>query len=304
MSGIAQLKSNKLPSLRVIANKAHDDAEREVLIQAIQNLSMELQQTLVLEQLLDIFCEQVINIVPCNSVHYIHQKNQFEWETGNKQKHSCHYQLNLENVNLGEITCTRDYPFSAYDLQIVEWLVAILIYPVRNAMLYKEALSASLQDSLTGIGNRMAYDTTITREIARARRHNSELSLLVIDIDLFKQINDRFGHATGDKVLRTVANEIQQALRTSDVLFRYGGEEFVVILPNTHQDRAHEIAERLRLAVAALKLDNEQEDFSVTISIGNSALRNKDNSIALFKRADEALYIAKSNGRNKVETAA
>ncbi len=304
MTGLPQLRTKKLPSLRVIANKAKNDLERETLIQAIQNLSMELQQTLVIEQLLDIFCEQVIHIVPCNSVHYEHQEKQLQWETGTSQVHSCVYQLNLEGVSFGNIRCTREYPFSANDLQIIEWLVAILIYPIRNAMLYNEALSISRHDALTGVDNRMSYDEAITREIAKARRHETELSLLIVDIDLFKNFNDKYGHITGDKVLKAVANQLKNTLRTSDLLYRYGGEEFAVILSDTHSGTAFEVAERLRFAVSELDLENIDETVNITISIGTSTYQKGDTSLSLFKKADDALYRAKSNGRNKVETAA
>jgi len=304
MIGLPKLQSRKLPSLSVIANQAKNSVEREALIQAIQNLSMELQQTLVLDQLLDIFCEQVINIVPCQSVHYLDENKGIEWNTGTQQKHRCDYHLNLEGASFGKLSCTREYPFSAIDLQIVEWLVAILIYPVRNAMLYKEALSASKIDALTGIDNRMCYDETITREIAKARRHNNELSLLIIDIDHFKTFNDKYGHIVGDKVLKTVAKELKNTLRNTDQLFRYGGEEFAVILSSTQADMAHDIAERLRFAISQLALEHVDEILSLTISIGNSAYHKGDTSLSLFKKADDALYLAKNNGRNRVETAA
>jgi len=304
MRSIAQTNPEHIPDLTVIANNAQNTERQQQLNVAIQSLSLELQQTLVLDKLLHFFCEKVVDLVPCDSVRYTNDDLNLTWQHGDSQEHSCLYQLNLSDANLGEVICTRSHPFSDEDLQVIEWLVAILIYPVKNALLYKHALDASLKDGLTGAANRSAYDESLGRDLAKSRRNNTSLSLLVIDIDNFKNFNDSFGHALGDKVLQSVAQEIQKSLRTSDRLFRYGGEEFTVILSDTNGNLASVIAERLRHAIANLVLNENQINHSVTISIGAAETRNSDNSETLFDRADEALYNAKNSGRNKVELAA
>ncbi len=304
MQSIAQTNPEQIPDLSLIAKRADNDERQQQLTNAIQNLSLELQQTLVLDKLLHIFCEQVVNLVPCDSVLFTNTDLDITWQNGKTRQHSCLYQLNLDDNILGEVTCTRSSPFSSEDLQIIEWLVAILIYPIKNAILYKSALDASLRDGLTGTANRTAYDETLEREIANSSRHNKELSLLVIDIDNFKSFNDNFGHAVGDKVLQAVAVEIKKSLRSSERLFRYGGEEFTVILSDTDGRVAALIAERLRNAIASLHIGDRSKHHKVTISIGATEFKNDDDSISLFERADEALYQAKNNGRNRVELAA
>ena len=128
---------------------------------------------------------------------------------------------------------------------------------------------------------------------------------MMIDIDFFKSVNDTYGHAAGDEVLRTVAGIIKQALRESDIPSRYGGEEFAVLLPFTHIDEAEIVAERLRKSVedSAITINkdtDEEKQINVTISLGLAEFDSQESGEALFERADKALYEAKTNGRNQV----
>lgn len=152
-------------------------------------------------------------------------------------------------------------------------------------------------DPLTGLLNRRAFDERLDLEIQRAQRYKRPLSLLFIDIDHFKQVNDRHGHVIGDEVLRAVATVLKQGLRATDAACRYGGEEFAVILVETDKIEALSIAERIRVAAENTKL--EQMDESATISIGVSYLSPEDLAIDLIQRADDSMYIAKKNGRNR-----
>jgi diguanylate cyclase (GGDEF)-like protein/PAS domain S-box-containing protein len=156
------------------------------------------------------------------------------------------------------------------------------------------------QDHLTGAANRARFQQLFEREHQAWCKRGAPLSLLMLDIDHFKQINDTYGHATGDLVLSHFAETIAQAIRPADVLARLGGEEFAVLLPATVLSEAAEIAERLRGLVADMRVETPQGDLAVTVSIGcATALPNGD----LLRLADEALYAAKRNGRNRVHTA-
>lgn len=153
-------------------------------------------------------------------------------------------------------------------------------------------------DALTGIANRAAFEERLRAEIARCARSGQPLSLLYWDIDHFKSINDRFGHAAGDKVLCEVANCLVSRIRDSDFIARIGGEEFVTLLMNTPATGGMKAAEQLRLAVAALRMHYRGAPVAVTISCGVTEVQARDSAEAAVARADAALYRAKDSGRN------
>lgn len=156
-------------------------------------------------------------------------------------------------------------------------------------------------DSLTQLYNRFALHELARKEISKAVRARLPLSLLMIDLDLFKQINDCHGHLTGDAVLVAFSKILTKSLRSYDIIARYGGEEFVVVLPNTTKENATRVAEKLRLKIAESSFEFENLQIKMTISIGVSALGKESGSLEeLTKQADEALYAAKAAGRNKV----
>lgn len=161
----------------------------------------------------------------------------------------------------------------------------------------------AITDALTGIANRRQLMEVGQREVARARRHGRALSVLILDIDKFKSINDRWGHPTGDRVIQTLARVMQAVVRSQDTAGRLGGEEFAVILPETDASGAWGMAERLREAVEA-NTDAHADDHTVlhfTASIGTASLAADDASFdTLLQRADQALYQAKAGGRNRV----
>ena len=166
----------------------------------------------------------------------------------------------------------------------------------------------SSRDALTGLYNRWYVIEKIDREINRSLRHGSPMSLLMIDIDHFKQINDAFGHLVGDEVLRSVGQVLKESCRIYDVPGRYGGEEFCVLLPETRIGNTASVAERIRGRLANSEMHCGDRSFVVTASIGISGLddlRLTERSLSpttLIDRADRALYLAKSHGRNCVET--
>ncbi|QDE29642.1 sensor domain-containing diguanylate cyclase [Shewanella polaris] len=161
-------------------------------------------------------------------------------------------------------------------------------------------------DQLTGVHNRRSYNQLAKQECARAIRFDQPLSLLVIDIDYFKVINDNFGHDGGDSILKQFSQICTDLLRQSDSLYRIGGEEFTIILPMTDDEGAMIIAERVRDHIAKYSFHTTQtnKNINVTVSIGVSSLSAGDNVIQdLFSRADKAMYCAKRGGRNQVQLA-
>ncbi len=160
-----------------------------------------------------------------------------------------------------------------------------------------ELQRASLTDGLTRIANRAAFDRRLEEEVYRAKRYKAELSLVMLDVDKFKEYNDSFGHPAGDAVLQEVARLLRSRARPSDLVARYGGEEFAVILTTTGRDRAQAVAESLRAMIEGGVFPNR----SITVSVGVAALNGQiADPGALLQAADKALYAAKRGGRNRV----
>lgn len=183
-------------------------------------------------------------------------------------------------------------------MEQLENLLGQLIFPLRNAVWYQRALQAAKIDTLTGTNNRAAMDEMLDREVDLAHRHQSAMSLLIFDLDHFKLINDNYGHSVGDDVLRECVECANQSLRSTDTLFRFGGEEFVVILPGVNVAGAALAAERLRSVIEKHAFTSRQSTIPVTISIGTASITLQDTVKTILERADTALYSAKNAGRN------
>jgi diguanylate cyclase (GGDEF)-like protein len=164
--------------------------------------------------------------------------------------------------------------------------------------------SLATVDPLTGIANRYGYMQKSASEVERWSRQGGQLSLVVIDVDFFKDINDSFGHNAGDRVLATIAQELNRTLRRSDSLARYGGEEFVLLLPDASEKDAEDLAEKLRQQIERCPFHHKDTPVSVTISCGVASFRRGDTLEQVFERADQAMYVAKHLGRNRVCTEA
>lgn len=262
-----------------------------------------LQRTLDMNELMELFYAEIQPVVAVDSCHYTFRAERLEINVGERSVHKCSYRLITKDDYLGELHFTKSRRFSELDTKILESLITSLIYPLRNALRYREAVKKALTDSLTGAGNRVALESSLQREFDLVTRYEQPLSVMMIDIDRFKSINDRFGHAAGDTVLKQVVNEIKRTSRCADMLFRYGGEEFVLVLNKTGAEGARIIAERLRASIAGLSCLHEDIEIPVTISVGCATLNAGECKEALLGRADMAVYAAKKDGRNRVVSA-
>lgn len=176
-------------------------------------------------------------------------------------------------------------------------------YQDRLRATLEQNVAAALTDSLTGLHNRRYLSRHLDGLLADARKNSKPLALLMVDIDHFKNVNDTHGHAVGDEVIRVVANRLQQHVRSFDTVARWGGEEFVVAMPDASLDVATTVAERLRrkIAVAPARMDAEGLELPITVSIGIAVVAaSNDGAAELLQRADTALYAAKRAGRNRV----
>ena len=171
---------------------------------------------------------------------------------------------------------------------------------INNAKVFSRTLREAIHDELTGLYNRRFFNERLVDEVDRARRYNSSFSLVICDIDQFKQVNDTFGHPIGDKVLTRIASELKDNIRSSDMVARYGGEEFALLLLNTDKEMAGKLANELRRKIAA-SIIHEIEGRQVTASFGVATYGADAITLeGLVAKADRALYLAKSQGRNQV----
>lgn len=201
------------------------------------------------------------------------------------------------------IICSREASVLGQDrLRILTAAANHLALAMRNSLEFRKTKARADHDGLTRISNRHHFDMRLREEMKRHQRHQDELSLMMIDLDYFKSVNDTYGHLAGDMVLREVGKILQKTLRESDFPARYGGEEFVVILPQTREEQAWILAERLRAVIGQTVFRVQRKRFRVTASIGIAGV--KPGSLAkpesLIFKADQALYMAKASGRNMV----
>ena len=273
------------------------------LAQLRQQLSLQLQTSLEVERILELFFREVRRLLPLDALGYQLPTCDLRVELGERTCHSAGYHLNHEGEYLGELTFRRSQRFTEEELGQLESLLASLLFPLRNALLYRAALQSALRDPLTDTGNRIAMSQALQREIEMARRSLQPLSVLMVDIDHFKSINDRFGHVAGDEVLKAVATALKHSLRNIDMVFRYGGEEFLILLSNTGREAAQMVGERLRQTVVTLQPLGPDSGLELSISLGCATLRPGESADSLQQRADRALYAAKREGRNRLSMA-
>jgi diguanylate cyclase (GGDEF)-like protein len=203
------------------------------------------------------------------------------------------------------VTKSTDNILSEKEIEYLEQLSNQSATTINRANVYAEILKHATLDALTGFYNRRQLEERIKQEVSSAKRQKRHLCAIMTDIDFFKSVNDTYGHATGDLVLKTVSRVIKHQLRDYDIAGRYGGEEFVILLPYTKLEEAQMVAERLRKAVEAKNIDiskihTDKTDIKVTISLGVAEYKVGDYEKTLIRNADKALYEAKETGRNKV----
>ena len=263
-----------------------------------------LLRSLDIGEVLRLFASEMMRDFTLESAIYRHTAFNIKMEFGDNGMHRCEYALAFNGESFGELQFTRNKRFAKRELERLEFSISSLIPALCNALQYLNAMQTATRDALTGVGNRVALEITGEREIAIARRTNQPTTILVLDIDHFKRINDRYGHSAGDRVLVETARRLRENCRESDSVFRFGGEEFVVLLSQTDENGAFAIAERIRNAIATMSTQYAQTGIHVTASIGIACLNRGEGLHAWFDRADRALYLAKQTGRNRVMRAA
>ncbi|MDC0663339.1 GGDEF domain-containing protein [Marinobacter sp. SS21] len=287
----------QLSQIKQAAQEWHDSGNPYVRV------TRRLTTTLSLEEVIALFADELMAWVPHDQLTYRHRigRQDFIYSTGLGGQHRCEYKLGIEGEPLGTLTLTRRSRFHDEELTAIEQMLAVAVCPIRNACLYTRVQQAALTDALTSVPNKRALDEALAKACCISERHSEHYSLILCDLDHFKHINDSFGHVIGDHILKAVAREIEQAVRHSDSLFRFGGEEFAVLLPYAEESDARVVAERIRQRIADLQVCCGERQVTVTCSLGIATWHTGDQPERWLARADEALYRAKRHGRNQTQ---
>lgn len=287
---------------RVTPHPAHPEQNEQTqrrFASKILALSGILQSTLEINELLALFAKEIREFVKYDGLTYRFPSLKIDIKLGDQPANNCAYELVVAGDHLGDLNFFRSHPFETSELETIENLLAGLLYPLRNTLLYQRAVESATIDPLTGVRNRAAMDSAMKREIGLSQRHGTPLSVILMDIDHFKRINDQHGHLYGDQALKAAAQCAEGSIRESDMIFRYGGEEFLILLTGTDLTGAELLAERIRQNIEQLPAQTEKE-IHMTVSLGVTTLTGSDSINTLFQRMDSALYQAKEEGRNRV----
>ncbi|MDO3386414.1 GGDEF domain-containing protein [Gilvimarinus sp. SDUM040013] len=277
-----------------------DQLANSALLEVRTRLAHALQISLDAQELLSVFYKHSQQLVSYQGLTYESSELDKVVRIGQRSLHRCHYTLSLPDSDLGEITFYRKSRFTESQQLILETLLASLAFPLNNAKKYQQAMKMALIDPLTKVGNRSALSAALEREHQLLQRNGKAFALIMLDIDHFKGINDEYGHSRGDEVLIQVAATVEDVSRGTDMTFRYGGEEFALLLSATGAAGGLITAERLRRAVEKLHIRVADKTIQPTISLGvSSCVDAREELNLVLERADRALYDAKRQGRNR-----
>jgi diguanylate cyclase (GGDEF)-like protein len=264
------------------------------------SLIEQLQTTLDIEQLLSIFLNMVGSGYKVHSLELDTYHGQFTAGKSRPSSHVMTLPIRINDRLMGRISYFSNKPISDVLMSSLTSQQKALVYPLRNALAFWQLQQVALKDPLTGVGNRAMYDDAVVRKTHHAKRFCEPFVLMVLDLDNFKQVNDIHGHLMGDEVLVAFVNLVSKCLRGNDQLFRFGGDEFAIILENETLDAAKIVAARIHHAINESALFRSH---NVGTSIGCACYRATDTAADLFARADKALYAAKNAGKNCMKIA-
>lgn len=264
------------------------------------NLVEQLQTTLSLEKMLEIFSMEVAKIVNFNSLSFLYEEEEVKVRGSTNAEFISEFPIKVENIEIGQIVYQSSTPISNIAKRQLGVIHSKVAYSLRNGVLYEKMQRLALKDSLTSLGNRRYFDETIVRMIQQAERSQMPFVLMLLDLDNFKQVNDKFGHQEGDKILQEFAQGLNDSVRGNDIIFRFGGDEFAILLDNCSGQTANIVASRVRHICST---HNNLARHGISASIGCAKWQNADSEKTLFSRADNALYNAKEAGKNCMKIA-
>lgn len=254
--------------------------------------------TIDLPKLTELYFQQLKTTLHLSALKIQYDDQMIEFGMAGENNHT--KILKCMDNSVASISYCFSNPISLRDWQILQQMHVHFSFPLKNALTHQKIKQFAMKDFLTSLGNRASYEESILRLVSQSERHHQGFGLLLLDMDNFKQVNDTHGHQEGDKVLITCAKTILSCLRESDFAFRFGGDEFCCLLPESSYETNTLIAQRIQLAIAAEPL---LKSHNISCSIGASTYQKNDNQLAIFSRADEALYKAKKTGKNCIRAA-
>lgn len=257
----------------------------------------QLQTTLDLSQLLNKFAIEASKYVNFSGLRFTSLDSTTNARGSRTAKIEKQFELIIENEFLGTLTYAINKPMHADDVSILTELHTYLVNPFRNAIAYQRALTLAMQDGLTGLGNRRYFDEQLNRAVNQAKRQNNDVGLVLCDLNKFKTINDTFGHHVGDKVLQHFSTALKNSIRESDSVFRFGGDEFAILVEDASRESLDIIHQRIH---SALETDAVLSKYKVGSSLGATFLHRTDTTESFFERADQALYSKKMNMPQKL----
>ncbi len=254
-------------------------------------------------QLFEAFTNELGAVLPYDGIQYTGEISHSSLMPGTDNLSSCAYHLEYGQQDLGCITIVRDTEFMPHERKLVEDMLADLILPLHHALQHQKLIQQAQYDQLTGIRNGSYCYDLIDLEIHRARRYKRPFSLLMFDIDDFSKINNQYGHSAGDALLVEVAARIQSGIRSSDTVYRYAGDKFLVFLPDADREEAMDAAQRVRECVIASACVVKDKEIVFTMSAGVTTSACNDTVNRIFDRTGKALFHAKILGKNRIYSA-
>ena len=267
---------------------------------AEQSLVSQLQTTLDIQQQLNIVSMAAGKVLPLSSLTVKTAVGNFTASGSCAADFEHKSVLVLNQQCLAELIYHSDYAFTPMIQRELLLLESEWLFALRNALVVSRLQQMALKDTLTGLGNRRFFDDSFDKTVQLAKRHNESCALILLDLDNFKQVNDNAGHSTGDEILLAVADTLRDMLRCTDSLFRFGGDEFAVLLSGQDTSSAELVARRL---VRAINQHHRCQQHNVSASAGLALLKPEQDSKHLFAAADSALYAAKEAGKSTVRVA-
>lgn len=264
----------------------------------IHSLVAQLQKTLELSKLINIFSLEASKLMSLAGLQF-HSSDGVVEMTGSKQLgQTVSFDLEIESERLGQLVYFTKKPISIFLKEKLQKLHSVLVYPLRNALMFYRVKKLATKDILTGLSNRSHFNDYLNKKLDRCRRHHRCFGLMLLDLDNFKQVNDTQGHLFGDQVLVQFSKLLMQSIRGIDTVFRFGGDEFAILVDDNQETACLIIAERMQKLVYEDALLSKHQ---VTTSIGFTLAKVSDDQVSIFERADKALYQAKNNGRDCFE---